>query len=71
MPRPQLYNKPISIRLSERCMKAWLYLQKHKVNAVDCLREGGEKAVINKANEFYYKEKRKKEWPNAPAWLFD
>ena len=63
-------SKPYQIRLSFRCEKAWVYLQKHKVKPGSYLREGGEKAVIDKANEFYMQEKRDKKYPNAPDWVF-
>ena len=59
------------IRLSLQCEKAWIYLQKHKVRCAGLLRIGGESAIINKANEFYLKEKRTKLYGNYPDWLFD
>jgi hypothetical protein len=72
MPKIQIYSKKVyAIKISLRCEKAWNYLILHKVNAVNLLREGGEIAVINKANDFYYKEKTNKEYPNYPDWLFD
>jgi len=71
MPLIKLHSKPKAIKLSVRCVNAWEYLVEHKVNAVHYLREGGEIAVINKANEFYFKEKRNKEYPNAPSWAFE
>jgi hypothetical protein len=71
MPKIKLHSKPKPVRLSVRCMNAWEYLATHKVNAVHYLREGGEQAVINKANDFYFKEKRNKLYPNAPSWAFD
>lgn len=70
MPKKQIYSKAYPLRLTFRCEKAYLYLQKHKVNVSNLLRQGGEQAVIDKANEFYFKEKRNKEFQNAPDWLF-
>ena len=61
-------SKPICIRLSQRCYNAWLYLEKCNINAVEYLRQGGEMAVINKANEFNFKERKIKD---APNWLYD
>jgi hypothetical protein len=57
MSNNKIYIKPYPIRISTKCEKAWQYLVKHKVNAAHYLREGGEMAVINKANEFYFKYK--------------
>ena len=53
-----LKGKPISIRLSIRADKCYKYLQEKKVNAAYYLRGGGEKAVIDKAIDFYYNEKK-------------
>jgi len=58
----------VNITISQRCEKAYIYLKKHKVNAATYLKTGGEMAVINKANEFYQKEKRIK---NAPNWFYN
>lgn len=60
----------ITIRISERCLKARRYLQEMKINPDHYFREGGEIGVINKANEFYFKAKEEKEYPNSPPWLF-
>ncbi len=44
MAKKQIYSKKAyAIKISIRCEKAWLYLRKHRVNAVHLLREGGEK----------------------------
>lgn len=53
----KLKARPIAIRLSHKADKCYRYLQSKKVNAARYLREGGEQAVIDKAIEFYYKEK--------------
>lgn len=71
MSKKQIYSKAYPVRLTFRAEKAWLYLVKHKVNAANLLRAGGETAIINKANEFYFKENRNKQYPNHPPWLFD
>ena len=55
-----LSDKPYKIRISPRCEKAWKYLQDHKLNPGHYLRESGEIGVINKAIEFYLKEKKEK-----------
>ncbi len=36
-----------------------------------CYEKVEKKNVINKANEFYFKENRNKQFPNHPDWLFD
>lgn len=64
-------NKQIKITISKRCCKAYEYLRGHKINPNNYLREGGEIAVINKANEFNLKEKREKQFPNHPKWLYE
>lgn len=67
--KPKTY--PICIRISERCLKARRYLQKMDINPDYYFREGGEKAVINKANEFFFEKQERKDFPYAPNWLFD
>jgi len=58
MPKKKIYTIVKSIRVSERCNKAWKYLEKHNINASDYFREGGENSVINKAIEFNYNSKK-------------
>jgi hypothetical protein len=41
------------------------------INPDQYMREGGEKAVINKALEFFYDKEERKQFPNAPNWLFE
>ena len=55
-----LKSKPIAIRLNAKADKCYKYLQSKKVNAAYYLREGGEKAVIEKAIEFHYSEKEER-----------
>ena len=71
MAKIKQYNRLKTIRISDRCYKAWTYLAKHKVTVSNIFRDGGEIAVINKANEFYIKEKKEKEFPGHPSWLFE
>jgi hypothetical protein len=68
MNKPKTY--PICIRISERCLRARRYLQKMEVNPDYYMREGGEKAVINKALEFFYEKEERKQFKNAPPLLF-
>jgi hypothetical protein len=69
MSKPKTY--PICIRISERALKARRYLQKMDINPDYYFREGGEMAVINKANEFFFEKQERKDFPDAPNWLFD
>lgn len=55
-----LKSRPIAIRLSIKADRCYKYLQAKKVNAAHYLREGGEKAVIDKAIEFHFEEKKEK-----------
>ncbi len=71
MPRPQLLSKAYPVRLSKRCERAWIYLQKCKLKPGRYLRAGGEKAVIDKANEFRHTKKREKRYSGALVGLFD
>jgi len=64
----KIYSKSYPIRLTFRCEKAWKYLKMMKLNPSYYLREGGEKMVIDKANEFYFKVKTNKD---DPDWLKD
>ena len=50
----------ISIRLNNDAMEAYRYLQTKKVNPAKYLREGGEKRLIEVAEEFKYKKPTKK-----------
>ena len=55
-----LKSKPITIRLSLKAERCKNFLQSKKVNWVRYLLEGGEPMLIEKAIEFYYKEKEDK-----------
>jgi protein associated with RNAse G/E len=57
MSKKQTLSNPYQVRLTLRCEKAWLYLQKHNVNVCQLLREGGEKSIIDRAKEFYIDDK--------------
>lgn len=66
-----LSDKPYKIRLSKECESAFKYLQLHKLNPCDYLRQGGEPLVIEKAREFKFKERREREYgQNVPGWVF-
>jgi hypothetical protein len=69
MYKPKTYT--ICIRISERCLKARRYLQKMNINPDYYFRENGEKGVIDKANEYYFEKQERKDFPNAPNWLFN
>jgi predicted DNA-binding protein len=58
-----LLSKAYPVRLNLRVEKAWNYLKLHKLNPAYYLREGGEKEIIRKANEFYFERKNKEKCP--------
>lgn len=62
----------ISLRISERCLRAWKYLEQHNVRAAELMRAGGEANVIATAIQFHHKQQRKKMYgEDVPDWLFD
>jgi hypothetical protein len=64
----KIYNEVISLRISQRCSKAWHYLQSVNISPSKYLKEGGESLVIQKANDFYLKTEKKKD--NLPDSIF-